>query len=62
MDQVELWTALGVVGIFSGQLLIARPPFLFGGHDEEWDTERITGVLCAFAASFSRSVGFLIIT
>lgn len=62
MEPVDLVTALGVVGTFAGQVLIARPPFLFGGDQEEWDAERISGIIFALMSSIFRAFSFLLVT
>eukprot|EP00210_Caulerpa_lentillifera_P008379 g7991.t1 len=48
------WT--GVVGCVIGSALILQPEFLVGGDNEDWDLERITGVILALFSTVLTSV------
>lgn len=46
MEHLGLLSWAGVCGCFIGNALIANPPFLFGRH-EDWEVDRIIGILAA---------------
>ena len=60
MECLSIFAWCGVLGCLTGNLLIAHPPFLFGGH-EEWGKERIMGILFALSGTVTISFMFIVL-
>jgi len=60
-EPFDRWIALGVAGTVIGQTMIARPPFIFGNDNKEWDTDRVVGIMCAIVSNIVRAISYLIV-
>ena len=60
MERLSIFARCGVLGCLMGNLLIARPPFLFGGH-EEWGNQRIVGILFGISGTLLMSFMFIVL-
>ena len=62
IETIDALSWIGILGALVSNVLIVRPPFLFGEDEStEWDTKRITGLLCSFACVICRSSGLLLV-
>ena len=62
IESIDALSWIGILGAVASNVMIMRPPFLFGEDEStEWDTKRITGLLCSCACVICRSSGFLLV-
>ena len=60
MERLSVFAWCGVIGCLLGNVLLAHPPFLFGGHGE-WGNERIVGILFGLAGTILISFMFIVL-
>lgn len=61
VDKPTPLSCVGVVLCVIGNALIVQPPFLFGGEEEDWDLERILGVVTALLSQVAFGITFVLI-
>jgi len=61
MESVDYLSWIGIFGTLFSQVLIAQPPFLFGGETQAWDLSRYLGILSAVVSVTCKSTGFVIV-
>ena len=60
MEELSGFSWAGICGCFTGNALVAHPPFIFGGHGD-WGLDRIGGVLAAVASNVCMGCAFILI-
>lgn len=61
MESVDFLSWIGIFGTLFSQLLIAQPPFLFGGQTQSWNLSRYLGLLSAVVSVTCKATGFVIV-
>jgi drug/metabolite transporter (DMT)-like permease len=58
LESMNALSWLGVLGTIVGNCLVAQPPVVFK-NQEDWDTDRVIGVLIAFSSALCVSVSYI---